>query len=147
MAAIAAASSSVATEDFITLRRKLVSPGHEMANREGPRSDTHRLLRFVAFSLPLFKVGTFRHMAVRRKTGSVPCVISWGYDRCVFFGAGARSARYIHGGSALSRTNGWTTLNDHRGRTRNDLRIIFVLCVCGRVRDSSGATGTTKASV
>lgn len=77
----------------------------------------------------------------------MPCVISWGYDRCVFFGAGARSARYIHGGPALSRTNGRTTLNDHRGRTRNDLRVIFVLCVRGRIRKSSRATCTINASV
>ena len=122
-----------------------MSPGREMADHKSLGSDTHRLLRFVAFSLLLFKIKAFRQVAARWKTRSVPCVISWGYDRCVFFGAGARSARYIHGGSALSRTNGWTTLNDHRGRTRNNLRVIFVLCVCDSIRDDSRITNTAKA--
>ena len=71
----------------------------------------------------------------------MPCIISWCYGRCVLFGAGSRSARYVHGGSALAGTNGRTTLNDHRGRTRDNLRIIFVLCDC-RVGENPKATDT-----
>jgi hypothetical protein len=64
----------------------------------------------------------------------MPCVISWGYDRCVFLGAGAWSARYVHGGPALAGTNGRTTFNDHRGGTGDNLRVIFVLCAAGFVK-------------
>jgi len=74
----------------------------------------------------------------------MPCVISWGYDRGMFFGAGAWSARNVHGGFALAGTNGRTTLNDHRGRTRDDLRVIFVLCD-GRVHENSNTTDATGA--
>jgi hypothetical protein len=72
----------------------------------------------------------------------MPCVISWGYDRGMFFGAGAWSARYIHGGFALARANGRTTLNDHRGGTRDDLRVIFVFCD-GRVHENPSAKCAT----
>jgi len=90
MAAIAAASSSVATEGLITLEEEKPRQSRTRGARlqESARSDTHRLLRFVTISLFLPGVETFRCMA-RRKTGSMPRVISWGYDRCVFFGAGA----------------------------------------------------------
>ena len=76
----------------------------------------------------------------------MPCVISWSYDRGMFFGAGAWSARYVHGGFPLARANGRTTLNDHRGRTRDDLRVIFILCDSGvhenpRITDATGKKG------
>ena len=102
--------------------------------------NTHRLLRFVAFFFFLPGVETFRHVT-GRKTRPMPCVISWGHDRCGLFGAGARGGRYIHSGSTLAGANGRTTLNDHGRGTRNNLRVIFVLCD-GEVREISRVTDT-----
>ena len=61
----------------------------------------------------------------------------------MFLGAGAWGARYVHGGFALAGTNGRATLNDHRRRARNNLRIILVLCD-GKVCEHPRVTGTAE---